>query len=160
MMTPFFPDWVEGVRPEWIDGGHLAVAYYMLIFDHATDAFREHLGLGGDYALSTGCGMAVAEAHLCYMRELHRGDVVRIRTRLIRADGKRVHLFHEVRTEPTDNVAATGELMLIHVDRRSGRAIPLAATNLAQLQRVSEARATTPAPLRVGRAIAFDHPEP
>ena len=38
------------VRPEWIDyNGHMNVAYYMLAFDMATDAFFDHIGLGEAY---------------------------------------------------------------------------------------------------------------
>ena len=34
------------VQPEWIDyNGHMNVAFYVLAFDHATDAFLDHIGL-------------------------------------------------------------------------------------------------------------------
>ena len=37
----------DKVRPEWIDyNGHMNVAYYVLAFDYATDAFFDHLGRG------------------------------------------------------------------------------------------------------------------
>ena len=35
------------VLPEWIDyNGHMNVAFYMLAFDQATDAFFDYLGMG------------------------------------------------------------------------------------------------------------------
>ena len=37
----------EQVQKEWIDyNGHLNMAYYLLLFDHATDAFFDVIGLG------------------------------------------------------------------------------------------------------------------
>ena len=43
----------EYVNGEWIDyNGHMNLAYYVLAFDHATDAFFDHLGLGVDYLKS------------------------------------------------------------------------------------------------------------
>lgn len=39
--------WKETVRPEWADyNGHMNVAYFTLIFDHATDVFYPLVGLG------------------------------------------------------------------------------------------------------------------
>ena len=36
----------ESVQPEWIDyNGHMNLAYYVLIFDHATDAFLDYIGM-------------------------------------------------------------------------------------------------------------------
>ena len=38
------------VRPEWIDGnGHMNLAYYVVVFDHATDVFCDRVGLGDAY---------------------------------------------------------------------------------------------------------------
>ena len=38
------------VLPDWIDyNGHMNLAYYMLAFDHATDAFFDFVGLGVNY---------------------------------------------------------------------------------------------------------------
>ena len=43
--------WRETVRGEWCDyNGHLNMAYYVLIFDHATDAFHDS-GKGGSDAI-------------------------------------------------------------------------------------------------------------
>lgn len=37
----------DTVRPEWIDyNGHMNLAYYVVAFDLATDAFLDFLGFG------------------------------------------------------------------------------------------------------------------
>ena len=47
--------WRETVLPAWTDyNGHMNLAYYVLIFDHATDAFYDHVGLGRKYREATG----------------------------------------------------------------------------------------------------------
>ena len=50
MAEPQAPEtWRETVLDEWTDyNGHMNLAYYVLVFDHATDAFYPHVGLGVD----------------------------------------------------------------------------------------------------------------
>jgi len=39
------------VRPEWIDANqHMNVGYYLVVFDLATDAFMQWVGLGAEHA--------------------------------------------------------------------------------------------------------------
>ena len=41
--------WLETIIPDWIDyNGHMNVAYYTLVFDHAVDEFFTYVGLGQD----------------------------------------------------------------------------------------------------------------
>ena len=48
--------------PEWIDyNGHMNVAYYVLAFDHATDAFLDYLGMGQAYRDEQNCSAFVVE---------------------------------------------------------------------------------------------------
>ena len=49
--------WRERVRSEWCDyNNHLNMAYYVLIFDHATDVFHDRLGLDKAYRVEIGRG--------------------------------------------------------------------------------------------------------
>jgi acyl-CoA thioester hydrolase len=155
-MTPaaFFSDYVESVRPEWTAAGHLDVSRYLMLFDRATDAFRDHLGLGRDYAEANARGLVVAEAHLTYAQEVREGDVVRIRTRVLGIAPNRLHLFHEMRREAEMAVVATAELMLIHVDRVTGRSAAFAADVLNQLQAVTLRHGREPLPAQAGRSIS------
>lgn len=44
----------ETVRPEWCDyNGHMNLAYYVLIFDHVTDAFFDGIGIDQNYRDTT-----------------------------------------------------------------------------------------------------------
>ena len=63
------------VLPEWIDSnGHLNLAYYVLIFDLATDKLYATLGIGDAYREATGNSCFTAETHTVYEREVRLGD--------------------------------------------------------------------------------------
>src|SRR5262249_2121382 len=94
-----FSNYVDSVRGEWTTAGHLDVAGFARVFDRATDAFREHLGIGAQYAEATQCGVVVAEAHCIYLREARAGDALRFHTWLLGLNAKRMHIFHEMRRE-------------------------------------------------------------
>lgn len=144
----------ETVRPEWIDyNGHMNVAYYLLAFDHATDAVLDHFGIGKDYAESQGRSMFVVEAHLTYAREVTQGDGLRFASTILAADGKRLHLFHEMRHEAEGFLAATAEFLLLHVDLADRRATPFAGETRARLAAAAEAHAALPRPPQAGRAV-------
>ena len=61
----------EPVRPEWIDyNGHMNVAYYLLAFDHACDAFLDYMGMDDASRARTGGTTFTVEAHVTYQREV------------------------------------------------------------------------------------------
>src|SRR5260370_6194857 len=113
------------VLPEWIDyNGHMNLAYYTVLFDYATDLLFDELGLGLDYRRTTQQGTFVAETHNLYERELLLGARVRVATQIVGADGKRLHLAHEMFALDGGYRAATQELMFLHVDLAARRVSP------------------------------------
>ncbi len=149
----------ERVRGEWIDyNGHMNVAYYVLVFDHATDGLLEELGLGEAYRERTGNTVYVLETHVSYERELREGDPLRVESRVLDCDAKRLHCFHRMFHERERFLAATSELLLIHIDGASGRsaAMPEAAQRRAEALRA--AAGDEPPPPQVGRAIGIRRP--
>lgn len=125
------------VPAEWIDyNGHMNVAYYVLAFDHATDAFTDALGMGQDYRDKQQGSAFVVETHVNYQRELIAGDPMRITTQLLGFDSKRIHCFHRLYHASKGFLSATTELMLIHVDlkvRHSASMIPPVLDRLSAL---------------------------
>ena len=82
----------EVVLPEWIDyNGHMNVAYHVLAFDHACDAFLDYVGLDETYRTRTGGTTFAAECHITYLRELDAGAPLRFATQLFDYDEKRFH---------------------------------------------------------------------
>lgn len=144
------------VLPEWVDfNGHFNVAYYVMAFDHATDAFFDYLGMGEAEMKVSGLSNFAAEMHLTFVKELLRGDALRISTRLLDFDPKRVHFFHEMYHDGEGYLAATSELMGLCVDmgtRKVGRMLP---ANLERLAAVKRAHAGLPRPPQVGRIMGI-----
>ncbi|MEL0113126.1 MAG: thioesterase family protein, partial [Rickettsiales bacterium] len=61
----------ETVQPEWIDyNGHMNVAFYVLAFDHATDAMLEYLRLTHDYKTKANTTTFVADMNVTYVQEV------------------------------------------------------------------------------------------
>ncbi len=146
----------ETVRPEWIDyNGHLNMAYYMLVFDHATDALLDHLGMDEAYRERTGCTVYTLEGHITYERELHEGDPLRIATQLLDHDAKRLHYFHTMHHAREGYLAATTELIVMHMDTRAGRASPMPAPVLERVEALMAAHRDLPRPEQAGRVIGI-----
>ena len=146
----------DRVRDEWIDfNGHMNVAYYMLAFDHATDAFCDHVGLGQAYFREQNKSIFVLEAHITYDREVVAGDPLRFTTRVLDCDAKRVHLFHEMHHGEQGFLAATNEIVMLHVDMEHRRSAPMPANSLDMVRALATAHATLPRPPQIGRVIGL-----
>ncbi|WP_372398526.1 thioesterase family protein [Azospirillum sp. HJ39] len=145
----------ETVRPEWIDyNGHMNVAYYLLAFDHATDAVLDRFGIGKAYVAAENRSVFVVDAHLTYAREVTEGAPLRFASRLLGADAKRLHLFHEMRHAEDGWLAATAEFMLLHVDLASRKTNPFPPAVAEALARQAAAHGAEPWPPQAGRAVA------
>src|SRR6185437_10429517 len=59
------------VVPEWIDANnHMNLAYYVVLFDYATDALFDAIDIGRQYKDETNYGTFAVETHTLYEREL------------------------------------------------------------------------------------------
>ncbi|MBL6942721.1 MAG: acyl-CoA thioesterase, partial [Rhodospirillales bacterium] len=67
--------------------GHMNVMYYTGKFDEATWNRFALLGVTRKFLTENGRGMAAIEHTTKYLRELHAGDIVTIRSRLIVLEG-------------------------------------------------------------------------
>lgn len=137
----------EPVHPEWIDyNGHLSEAYYVLVFGHATDALMDHVGLDASYRTRTGASLYTVEAHVRYLAEVPGIADLKVTTRVIGVDTKRVRVAHELVVD--DRLRATEEIMALHVGAE-GRTTPFPDEVRARLEALAE-----PVPEYAGRAIA------
>ena len=149
----------ETVRPEWIDyNGHMNVAYYLLAFDHATDAVLDRFAIGKAYVAAENRSVFVVDAHLTYAREVTEGTPLRFDSLVLGADAKRLHLFHEMRHAEEGWLAATAEFMLLHVDLGSRKTCPFPPSVAAALAEQAAAHAAGPWPPQAGRAVAGLNP--
>ena len=144
------------VLPEWIDAnGHMNLAYYIVLFDYATDALFDAIGIGRVYKDVTNHGTFVAETHNLYERELFVGERVRVATQILGADGKRLHLAHEMFSLRSGERAATQELMYLHIDLAARHVVPWLPVALARVDAAAAAHAPLANPDWTGRRIAM-----
>ncbi len=145
------------VRPEWIDDNdHLNMGYYVVAFDRATDTWLDHIGLTASERTRSGVTTFTLESHVNYLRELRVAAPLRFTTRLLGFDTKRIHYIHEMYHATEGFLAATNELMSLHVSLSTRRGGPMSADVLARLADVLSLHETLPVPPQVGRRIGLD----
>lgn len=154
-LTPY-PPYRAAVAREWVDyNGHMNVAYYVLAFDRATDLLLDYLGLGEAYRRATNRSIFALEAHVTYERELREAEAFAVETRLIDADRKRLHMFHTMTKDDGGELAATIEVMALHVDLAGPRSMPLPDEAWAKIEALLAAHRQLPAPPQLGRKIGI-----
>ena len=149
-------EYEDVVRPEWIDSnGHMNLAYYVVVFDLATDKLYARLGIGDAYRASTGNSCFTAETHTVYEREVHEGDRLRVRTWLLGSDAKRLHYFHELFHVDSGERSAVQELMALHIDMSIRRVAPFPDEQRKALVEAVAQHAPAQPPKGSGRRIAL-----
>lgn len=144
------------VSPEWIDyNGHMNVGYYGVAFDKASDALLDFLGLGEAYRHQNDASMFIVEAHLTYDREVSEGDPLRFETQIVDVDEKRLHMFHAMYHDRDGYLAATTELMGLHVDLRKRGATPFPEEIRARIAEMAGEHGRLPRPEQCGRIIGI-----
>jgi acyl-CoA thioester hydrolase len=153
--APF--DRYEGeVLPEWIDANdHMNLAYYIVLFDYATDALFDAIGIGRHYKDTNNNGTFAVETHNLYENELLVGERVRISTQVLAVDSKRLHLSHEMIGLASGERAAMQELMYLHVDLVKRRAVPFPDDVRERVVAAAAAHAHLPRPDWIGRRITM-----
>ena len=136
---------------DWTDyNGHMNEARYLQVFGDATDRFMILIGCDAEY-IATGGSYFTAESHIRHVDEAHAGTTFDVHTRVILGQGKKMHLFHEMRVG--DAVIATGEHFLLHVDLETRRPSEPSERILQNLERIAAAHDALPMPEGAGRAV-------
>lgn len=156
MSSAPFDGYTDRVRPEWIDENeHMNMGYYVVVFDLATDAWLDHIGLTRSYKNETGVTTFTLESHVTYLREVREGDLLRFTTQLLDFDAKRLHYAHSMFHAKSGELASTNELLSLHVSQATRRAAPMAPEIQARLRELQPLHAALPTPPQVGRRIGL-----
>ncbi|MGO4871711.1 MAG: acyl-CoA thioesterase [Roseiarcus sp.] len=121
--------------------GHMNVMWYVGKFDEATWQFFNALGLTPRYLRSARRGMAAVDQHISYLRELHAGDVVSVRTRLIGFKEKSVQFVHEMSEDEKGEVVARTTLKAVHLDAERRKSCAFAEEIAAKMAALLPAEA-------------------
>ena len=142
------------VLPEWVDyNGHANETMYLRVSSEAGDVLLRLIGIDAEY-LRGGGSYYTVETHICHLGEAHADERLHVTTQILGCDEKRLHTFHRVIRSSDEEVLATVEQMLLHVDTTAGRAAPAKPEVLERVRRIAEAHESLPAPERAGRRIA------
>ncbi|WP_282606476.1 thioesterase family protein [Pelagibius sp. Alg239-R121] len=142
------------VLPEWIDyNGHMNVAYYVLAFDQATDAFFDYIGLDEAYRRNTGGSTFAVESFVTYQQEVVQGDPLRFTTQLLAHDSKRLRFFHRMYHATEGHLAATSEWLSLHVDLNIRRVAPMPPALQDRLADIWEKHRNLALPEEAGRSV-------
>jgi len=99
--------------------------------------------------------MAAVQQNIAYKRELLAGNIVEVRSRALEIGNKSLRLLHEMWNAETQELSASCELTVVHMDRRERKALsfpePLRVAVLAeyprwrdQASRATHSRASAP----------------
>ncbi|QBF31157.1 carnitine 3-dehydrogenase [Thalassococcus sp. S3] len=141
----------RAVPLDWTDyNGHMTEARYLDAFAQATDRFMELIGCDKAY-IAKGGSYFTAETHIRHLDEVHAGARIEVRTQMLLGEGKKLHLFHEMREG--ERVLATGEHFLLHVSLETRRPSAPSFEIEAAMARIAKAQAGLAYPEGAGRAI-------
>ncbi len=144
------------IAPEWIDyNGHMNVAFYVLVFDQATDELLDYLGMDASYRERSGCTTYVLETHVTYQHELKLDDPVEVSCQLLDWDTKRLHYFQRMTHARDGYTAATSEIMLMHIDASATRGAAMPSDVCAKLEEIHQRHATLDTPAQRGQVIGI-----
>ena len=127
------------------------VAFYVLVLDHATDAMLEFLQLTLDYKTKENTTTFVADMNVTYQQEIKEGDLLRFATRILDCYEKRIHFWHEMHHATKGYLAATNELISMHIKLSSRRVGPVAADIAEWVADVRDVHANLTLPEGIGR---------
>ena len=105
--------------------GHMNVMWYVAKFDEASWQLLATLGLTAARFKREGVGMAAVDQVIEYKRELRPGDVVTVRSSVLRVTDKSISLVHEMTNDGTGEIAATTIVVGVHIDTTTRKARPL-----------------------------------
>jgi acyl-CoA thioester hydrolase len=108
------------------------VMWYVGKFDEATWQFFNALGLTPSYLRAAQRGMAAVDQQISYLRELHAGDVITVRTVLLEVKEKSLRFTHEMTSDEGGEVVARTTLKAVHLDTEARKSCAFAESIVAK----------------------------
>ena len=108
--------------------GHMNVMWYVGKFDEATWQLFNAIGLTPSYLRDARRGMAAVDQHISYIKELHAGSVVTVRSTILEVKDKSIRFAHEMVNDETKEIAARTTLKAVHLDTELRKSCAFADT--------------------------------
>ncbi|MFT7649486.1 MAG: acyl-CoA thioester hydrolase [Candidatus Poriferisodalaceae bacterium] len=143
------------VRPQWIDfNGHMNAGYYLVAFDDAISPWMAFVGLDAEHRSEARVTTFSVENHITYERELREATNIGVTTQLLAYDRKRIHAMQLMYNLDEGHLAATNEVMSLHISEDTRRVTEMHDTILTRLGHIWEAHRGLPIPDQVGSLMA------
>lgn len=104
--------------------GHMNVMYYVNKFDEASWNFFSMIGLDARRMTREKIGLAAVQQNISYARELMPGETIYVNTKPLEIRGKVLRFVHEMLNGETDELCASCELTVVHMDTNARKATP------------------------------------
>ena len=102
----------QKIRKEWTDyNGHMNVAYYIHIFDIASDLLLDKFKMAGTSAKNDMKSTFVVETHTTYNKEVKLDEEVEVHLEFVDHDRKRIHYKVSMFHKEKKYLAATSEVL-------------------------------------------------
>ena len=110
------------IPPEYKDAmGHMNIRWYMALYDDAEWDFFAAFGLDNDYYQTQHAGGFALQQFVRYLAEVHIGDTVAVKMRMIERSAKRIHYIDFMVNETQNVLASTMEVLVTHADLQARR---------------------------------------
>ena len=107
----------QKIIKDWIDyNGHMNVAFYVLIFDEASEGMLNKFKMGAIDAKANNRSTMVVETRITYDNEVKENEEVDVYCTFFDHDKKRLHLKCEMIEKKSRKLAATTESISLYID--------------------------------------------
>ena len=96
--------------------GHMNVQFYVSKFDEASWHLIAKYGLTPEYFKTSQRSVAIVEQRIKYFRELNAGDLLVIRSKIVKAKTKSLHIFQRMINSQTNTIVAEEEIICVQID--------------------------------------------
>jgi len=143
------------VKPEWIDfNGHFNAGFYLVCFDDAIETWMDFIGLGRAHRDVHHVTTFSAQNHVTYLREVQEGANLRVATQLLGFDRKRIHAIQVMWNVDENFIAATCEVMSLHVSEETRRVSEMEDSAFLRLTEIWKSHSELEIPDQVGQTMS------
>ena len=141
------------VPPEWVDyNGHMNDSHFFQVASNAGDRLMRLIGVDEAY-LAGGHSYYTVESHVNFVAQATVGDRLYATVQLLNHDPKRLHYFCVIHRVENDNVVATSEQLLLHVDTAAGKSAPASDALVAKMDAIAAKHKNLPKPANASRHV-------
>jgi acyl-CoA thioester hydrolase len=116
--------------------GHMNVMWYTYLFSQAFDLYADQFGFNEAYFRTRQAGSFALESHIRYLAEVHVGNHVTVRSRVLGRSAMRMHFMHFLTIDETGALSCIQEGIGAHIDMRVRRMAPLPADIAARFDKL------------------------